>query len=588
MSLNKVDSYLIYLFVLILPVYPYSLLIFATYFVVTLIFIKIIKIISNKKIEFSTGTFDIPVTLFSLVYLISTLFLTPSKMASIINPATTSIIIIGSLLYFLTNQMNFEDKKRLIYFFIASSIVYSVEVLFMAVKILPSTKPDQGYISSSIFLVSTIPLMIFEFIKQKEFGYKFLFAVSVFITIFTIIVSAITSPKIGAITFKDSATIASGVLKTKLLTGIGSGNYIEAFNKFRPFDFNLTKNWATKYEQGPSFLITNLTETGLIGSIAFLALVATYINLFVNNISKKIKSKNEKWEILNLTSCLLLIVGIIIFQPKLFQIFILFLTLGYISDTKSHEHTLNSYVISSIIALPMLALVFLPSYKIYYLVKAESKYNKGLAKLTENKAKESYDLLKESVQINSKVDRYHRALSSINFGIANALSKQKTNELTDTDKEQITIFVQESINEAKAAVSLNNKSAENWEFLGRTYHLIIPFTKGADQFAIDSYKEAIALDPINPNLRIRLGEIYMTQKDYKNAIESFKLAILAKSDHPNAHFNLATAYKENNDINNAKIEIKKTMELIDKENTKDYEMAKKEFDYLNSNNTPTN
>ena len=197
--------------------------------------------------------------------------------------------------------------------------------------------------------------------------------------------------------------------------------------------------------------------------------------------------------------------------------------------------------------------------------------------LSENKAKGSYDQFKKAISLNSKVDRYHKALSSVNFGVAIALSRKEN--LADTEKEQITLIVQESINEAKAAVALNNHLSENWQFLGKTYHLLVPFAKGADQFAIDSYNESINLDPINPNLRISLGEIYMVQKDYQNAIEVFKLAVLAKDDHPNAHFNLAIAYKENGQIEAAIQELGTTISLLDKD-SEDYIKAKSELDKL--------
>ena len=160
-------------------------------------------------------------------------------------------------------------------------------------------------------------------------------------------------------------------------------------------------------------------------------------------------------------------------------------------------------------------------------------------------------------------------MSSINFAVAVSISNQ----------EQITLLIQESINEAKASVALNNQKPENWEFLAKTYKLITPVAIGADGFAIEAYKQAIAFDPISPNLRIGLGEIYMYQKNFKEAIEAFSLSALAKDDHPNAHFNLALAYKENGEKNKAKLELEKTLSLLDK-NSEDYKKAKTELDNL--------
>jgi tetratricopeptide (TPR) repeat protein len=214
-------------------------------------------------------------------------------------------------------------------------------------------------------------------------------------------------------------------------------------------------------------------------------------------------------------------------------------------------------------------LISLAGYKIYNLGYAEYSYALALKDIKENKAKSAYDNLKKAINLNKDVDRYHKTLSSINLAVANSLK----------DNEQAPVFVQESINEAKAAVAVNNKRSENWEILGKTYKILAPFAEGADKFAIDSYKEAINLDPINPNLRISLGEIYMLKKDYKTAIEIFTLAVLAKDDHPNAHFNLSLAYKENGDIKNARLELEKTISFLDV-GSEDYQKAMVELEKL--------
>lgn len=580
--MKNIDTYLLYLFILVLPclpagmaIFPYSQIILAVSVILLILVIKIIKIIFTKKISFSIGAFDISVVLILASYFISTVFSTPNKMDAFITPGTTTLILIGSIVYFLVSQFNLEQKKYTTYFLFASVILYSIITLLSTTKIFPWITTTNDLIPI-LFIGSLIPIMISVVLKQRKFIYKFLIVISILIAFFTFTISIISNTT-KYLSFKTSANIALSTLRKNPILGIGPGNYKEAFNKYRPHDYNLTELWSNKFDQGSSFLLTNMTEVGILGSVLFLALFAMFVNFSINIMAMR---KKVGWGLLgsfDLLSGLISFIVLMLFPSYSVLIITFFIILGLISESKKHEYILPSKILAIVIATPMLILLLLASYKIYILSFAEYNYLQGMKSLSENKAKGSYDQFKKAISLNSKVDRYHKALSSVNFGVAIALSRKEN--LADTEKEQITLIVQESINEAKAAVALNNHLSENWQFLGKTYHLLVPFAKGADQFAIDSYNESINLDPINPNLRISLGEIYMVQKDYQNAIEVFKLAVLAKDDHPNAHFNLAIAYKENGQIEAAIQELGTTISLLDKD-SEDYIKAKSELDKL--------
>lgn len=574
----ELDNYILYLFVLILPVFYFSQLMFATVVVILILIVKAVKIALTGKVTLSKGSFDLPVILVSISYILSTIFVTPDKMAAFVSPATTSLIVLGTIIYFLVNQINLDEKRNITYFLFGGIVIYSIFILLSATKIITGFSVDGSFLESSLFIAPIIPILVGIIFKQKDFAYKFFAAVSLLITLFALLIS-IFSTKINYPSFKVSLNIATNVLKQNPILGIGSSNYLEGFNKYRPIDYNKTNIWSNKFTQGSSFLITNLTETGIFGSALFLTLIAFFVKFTVTEVKNRRKVGWGLIGLLDLLSIALSFTTLIIFPSFPIQIFTLFLILGIISESKRHEYIMPTKIASLFILLPLFVLISLISYNIYVLGYAEYNFQKSLKTVKNGKAKETYNLLQKAISLNSKVDRYHQVLSSVNFAIANSLSQKK--EITDNEKNQITLLVQESINEAKAAVALNNKKSENWEFLGRTYHLLIPFAKGSDQFAINSYKEAVALDPINPSLRIKLGEVYMLQKDYKNAIETFKLAVLAKDDHPNAHFNLSLAYKESGDTNNAKIELNKTLSLLPN-NPKDYETAKKELDKLNN------
>ncbi len=573
MKIINIDNYILYLLILSAIIWQSPTIFFQFAFIafviLLILIIKSIKIAISGKLFFTAGSFDLPILLVSISYILSTIFSTPSKMDAVISPGTTTIILLGAIIYFLVNQISLSEKRSLTSFMIAGLTIHSTLILLSIAKIIPWMLPEGAYFASVLFIIPLLPITVNVIFKQKDFAYKLLAVISLFITIFAlsiliykIIFNKNYSPKYPS--FKISANIALQTLKKNPILGIGSGNYLESFNKYRSFDYNKTNIWAAKFNQGSSFLITNLTEIGILGSFAFLSLIAIFVN----------KAGWGLIQSLNLLSVTLNFVILVFFPSSPILIVTLFILLGLTSESKKHEYSMPTRIASLFVLLPLLVLISLANYKIYIATLAEYKYSQALKSLETNNAKAVYDKLKQAINLNSDVPQYHKVLSSVYFAMANSVSQK--NDLTDQNKEQATLFVQESINEAKAVVALNNKNSENWQFLGKTYYLLIPFAKGADQFAINSYKEAINFDPINPNLRIALGEVYMLQKDYKNAIETFNLAVLAKDDLPNAHFNLAVAYRENKELDKAKNEINITLKLLNRD-SKDFEIASKEL-----------
>ena len=140
-------------------------------------------------------------------------------------------------------------------------------------------------------------------------------------------------------------------------------------------------------------------------------------------------------------------------------------------------------------------------------------------------------------------------------------------------------LISQAIREGKAVVSLNPQRAGNWELLARTYQMIMPFAQGADNFAVQTFNQAVALDPVNPNLRLALGGVYFALGRYDDAIKAFELAIVAKSDLPNAHYNLALTYGEKGEFDKAITEMNTVLSLVEKDSS-DYKLATDELSNL--------
>ncbi len=133
--------------------------------------------------------------------------------------------------------------------------------------------------------------------------------------------------------------------------------------------------------------------------------------------------------------------------------------------------------------------------------------------------------------------------------------------------------------EAKIATVLNPTNAANWENLAQTYRSILRFADKADQWATASYQQAIINDPLNPQIRIKLGGLYYSLEDYEKATRQFENAVSLKPDYANAYYNLSAAYREKEMYQEAYNAMEKVVNLV-KSDSADYQKAKNELEAL--------
>ena len=128
------------------------------------------------------------------------------------------------------------------------------------------------------------------------------------------------------------------------------------------------------------------------------------------------------------------------------------------------------------------------------------------------------------------------------MALANALASQE--EPSDEDRNNIIQLIQQAIREAKNATALDPNSPIAWQNLASVYRQLIGLADNAESWTVAAYTQAIALDPVNPQLRLDLGGVYFSLGNYEEAIRLFSQAVEAKPDWANAYYNLAAAYSQ--------------------------------------------
>ncbi|MCS7092764.1 MAG: tetratricopeptide repeat protein, partial [Patescibacteria group bacterium] len=385
--------------------------------------------------------------------------------------------------------------------------------------------------------------------------------------------------------YQVSWTIAIDSLKVSPIWGVGPGNYLSAFSRFKPIEYNQTDIWNLRYQSASSQYLGVLTEVGIVGLSTFLVLM-----LFVY---KNIKSKDSKQkEILRNASIVVLLFIFVFFPASTITFYSLFILLALASNTKKMGITLvaknenEELTIGSafsrmpavVLTLPFFAFVLWVVYNGLPIVQAERYFAQALEARKENKVQETLELLNKTVQKNRYVDRYHIISAQINLLLANAIVNnartQAGGQITDEQRSAIGNLIQLSIQAAKNAVILNPQRAGNWELLAGVYRSIIGVAEGAENFAAQSYRQAINLDRFNPVTWVLYGGVFYAKADYDNAIKAFETAVSLKQDYANARFNLAYAYFQKKNYDAAIDQMTRVVSLV-KKDTPDYELAVK-------------
>lgn len=550
------------------------------------------KMAAEGKVAFRKTLFDLPVLLIPLTYIVSTLLVSANKLETLYLPASTGTMIALAILYFLITN-NLAGKGRyLMTALIFSGVILTLLSLYQfaglsrAISLAPYLKekswtPIGNQLNLAVLLATVLVLSVTK-IYQEWKSTKITFAVGLWGGVTAVIalglalsVYQLTTAKPVLLPHSVSWAIAVDSFKDfrRLLLGVGPASYLEAFSRFRPLFYNLSDFWSVRFLSSSSYLLQVVTTVGLFGLAAW--------PILLWQLRRLEKAVQEKEKLLPLGLAFLALIFLPGTVSTLFLFFILLAaTVSLEPETPSHSEQ------SKILPLVILSIVTVVSLSsgifMIRVIVADSFFQKSLESLARGEGTPTYDNQIRAINANPYNPAYRLAYSQTNLALASSLAgRPPAGGLSDQDRATISQLVQQAIREAKAAVALNPRSIIAWENLANIYRQLINFAGGADQWALASLQQAIALDPFNPNLRISLGGLLYSQANYDEAIRFFQQAVDLKPDLANAHYNLAAAYKEKRDFAKAASEMEIALSLVSA-GTPDFDRAKKELDDLKS------
>lgn len=551
--------------------------------VLLILAVAITRLVRAKKLTYTIAVLDFLVILFLAVNFVSWIFLSPGgKAKALVQPLGLGTVVFLTLLYFVIVQTKVEEKmKKIMTGLMISAAIVSFISLILFVTPGVASLPLGKYLP---WVTGSVPAILVQFLgilalfsvfnlvreARKENVVRWWMAL---LTVVVLVGAGINGYQFAKqkgifLDWFSSWAVSVESFKRKPLLGVGPAGFDIAFNRWRPPEFNQTASWNLRFNAPHSWVLQVWTELGILGLVVLFLIFANTAGSFKKNGAGKLLVLN--W------------LALLIFPGNLLTIFLFFVTLALVRG-KGTEKIFSLSVgetgrdVSPIVGGVMLTVltIFLGFFA-YKSFAAETVFYQAIKAAAEGKGGETYNLQVKAINQAKNIINYRISFSQTNFALANVLAS-KGDQLTEEEKNQVSQLLSQAVSEAKAAVALEPTNVVAWENLAQIYRQIIGVVSGADQWAISAYQQAVALDSLNPRLRVDYGGLFYGMAGYEAASRQFEMAVSLKADYANAWYNWAWTSKQQKNLNDAVQKMQQAVNLVEV-GSPDYERAFKELE----------
>lgn len=398
--------------------------------------------------------------------------------------------------------------------------------------------------------------------------------------------------------FNISWKVSASAFRDAPFLGSGPSTYLFDFTQYKPVEFNSGRFWNVRFDSAYNEFLQMLATTGGLGLLSLVFLSVLVLTFAWKGLLNSEDPLTAALSVSAVVAILLLAVHTSTVVSLIASVLILALLLAINkSASKAEEISLgikaSKITDSNLIAgdilpvfvfIPVLIFSVIGIFQLYNIVLADYYHRLALNNAS-TRGVDTYNYLVKAETLNPRVDLYRIDLAQTNFALANAIAAQKGpsesspgGSLTDQDKQNIQKLLSQSIDEARVAVALSPQNPQNWEILASIYRQISGVAQNALAFSLDAYGKAIQRDPLNPLLRLSVGGVYYSVRNYDLAIRFFTDAVNLKPDFANGYYNLSVALRDKGDLQGAQAAAEQTVKILQENtNNPDYKLAS---DYL--------
>lgn len=380
--------------------------------------------------------------------------------------------------------------------------------------------------------------------------------------------------------FGISSEVAKDAFKSKFVLGSGPATYGYDFSLYRPQNFNENYFYNLRFYQGTGLIAEAVPTLGVLGSIALVLVILSYLSVGVYLLTRE-KERNKVYSLGMFSAMIMFIVfaatmrteGTILIIGSLFGTLALS---ALLRESGSEEKNLNLTLKASPKYALALAFIFMVvtagvAYLFVFVGKTfAADLEAGVAvrqeKITEDG---SIGLLVGAINLYSGEGRYFTRIGQEYMALANEEMLKGEGE---RNPDLIVKYLNNSIAASEKGRELMKKDVLAVESLAVIYENAGLYVKDSLTKAEETYKEAQALEPHNPNYFVKLGQIKIAmvasetgEKEKKALIEEakglFENALSEKKNFAAAYYQLSLAKEALGDIGGAIEDMKQAFTL---------------------------
>ncbi|MDD3531435.1 MAG: tetratricopeptide repeat protein [Candidatus Pacebacteria bacterium] len=346
--------------------------------------------------------------------------------------------------------------------------------------------------------------------------------------------------------WQSTLSVGQKVFSSTPVLGSGPGTFGVEWLKYRDASLNATIFWNVDFSSGIGFIPTSFVTTGLVGGIAWIALLTLFI---VFGLRMLIRRAPED-AFIRFVAFFSFLASVYLFTITLFDLpgavvlALAFVFAGLFASTMRFSSRGGQWGVIfarsprlGFIIVFVLTVFLLGSVALAYTLvgRAVASYQLGVA--SNAFAAGNLDAADTAARSSASFASTARTYQ-LQAGIARARLGQIASSTTMPAAAAQKAFqdaLSSGITAALASTNLSPSDYQGWLMLGDLYAQAVPLSvTGAYDGAKAAYEKAQALNPTNPQIPYIIAELNIANKDYKAAQENLKAAIALKQDYTTA------------------------------------------------------
>ena len=338
--------------------------------------------------------------------------------------------------------------------------------------------------------------------------------------------------------FGATMSITGKALMKDPILGVGPNKFGEVWAMHKPQVINATQFWDTSFNSGSGLLPTFASTTGSLGILAWLTFFILFIMIGAKSLFASIKN-NMNWEVVVFfVASLYLFVSSFFYSTGEVMFLLAFaftgIFIGLSSAGRSNGEISMSFLddprksFFSIFFLVILMIISAAvGFKYVETLASVTYFGKTLSASTIPMAEDS---ITKAISLHQN-DLYLRTYTQVYLTKINSIVT-KGSALSETDKADLQTSFDQAVNGAQLAVAYNSENYLNYNSLGAVYNTVgLLGVKGTYDKAIEAYKTASTLNPLNPGIKLATARVYFADGKIKEAKDFVKEALSLKPDY---------------------------------------------------------